>query len=328
MKQIPSALALLACLAGPALANGALASFPAGGVVFEDSADIALAEEKLFLSPGEVRVNYLFASTSGATQPVTIGFPLPRVPAAPDTPDSVQPLGDGGDDMRNYLQFGVTVDGVRVEPVLHEFAWLDGKDVSAAVRAAGLPLLPTFEETETWATLDPAVLAPLLGIGLLLGEAGGYLNPAWDYQVVYEWQQDFDPGTTAVDIRYRPLMGWPGDFGDTYEVGEHADTACVDDALRAQIARLKAENSYYEVAQLDYITTTAQHWAGPIRQFTLTVSPRSDEDWVPSEPGHVLTAMCPADTPANADGDHVWTATNYVPEKDVRVFFYLFTNQD
>ena len=315
---------LLLALSGPALGNGALASFPAGGVVFEDSADIAIAQEDLILSPGEVRVHYQFFSSADETQSATIGFPLPRVPSAPDEPDSVGAVTGSGGDRRNYLGFGIAVDGRPLIPILHEYAFLGDEDVTAQLLEAGLPLLPDFDTWEAWPRrLDPALVTSLFQAGLISGEPGQYLNPRWDYQVVYEWVQDFAPGDTAVDIRYRPLMGWPNDFGDTYEIGATADSACVNDTLRAKLAAHKAQGDLYDVAQLDYITETAKHWHGPIGRFNLTIDTGTPDSW---EGGYrdVLFASCPVAATGLGDGQWGFTATDYVPDRDVRVFFYLF----
>lgn len=323
MKLWPFALLALV-VSTPAFANGAMASFPAGGVEFEDNADISIAREDLLLGPGEVRVQYKFQSTAAEPQTITIGFPLPRVPSSPDTPDSVGAVNGSGGDPRNYLGFGVAVDERPLIPILHESAWLGGKDVTAILVEAGLPLLPSYEPWDNLVRgLAPETAKMLVDAGLVYGEPGGYLDPLWDYQAVYEWQQEFAPGETDVDIRYRPLMGWPGDFGSTYETGEHADSACVDDALRAEIAARKAAGRYYEVAQLDYITTTAKHWHGPISSFNLTIDASQPESWG-TDYGDVLFASCPVAATELGGGKWGFSATDYVADEDIRVFFYFF----
>ena len=321
MRSLFYLLPVLIGLAGcaPALANGATASFPAGGVEFKDSADISIAREDLWLSPGEVRVHYQFQSNASDPQTVTIGFPLPRVPSTPDTPDAVGAVDGSGGDARNYLGFGVAVDDRPLIPKLHEYAWLGEAEVTDAVLAAGLPLLPQAGGWEELvARLGSDSIARLAMAGLVYEEPGGFVQPLWDYQAVYEWEQDFAPGETMVDIRYRPLMGWPADFGGTYRVGPHAETACVGDALRAELA---ARGSY-GVAQLDYITTTAQHWRGPIGTFNLIVDPHVPESW--GGGGEVLFASCPVAGEQIGEGRWRFKATDYVPDSDVRVFFYFF----
>lgn len=300
-----------------ALANGAVASFAAGGVEFKQSADISIAREDLYLSPGEVRVDYVFVSEAAHEQSVTIGFPLPRVPATPDDPASVQLVEGSGGDLRNYLGFGVAVNGRPLIPVLHEFAWLDDRNVTAEVRAAGLPLLVDGKHWEALQALGPEGGEALVASGLIWSGPGD-LTPACDYQAVFEWQQTFPPGETRVSIHYRPLLGWRADYGKSFYLeGEHAQTACVDDRLRDEI---EASGGYSEVAELDYITTTAKNWAGPIGRFNLTVGTTTPPEWAASR---MLIAVCPPEAVTDAQGNRHWSAADYVPEKDIRVFFYF-----
>jgi hypothetical protein len=48
-----------------------------------------------------------------------------------------------------------------------------------------------------------------------------------------------------VAISYVPLVGFPADIGDAYEVGELEDAACVDTAMRSAIAKRKAKGTAY-----------------------------------------------------------------------------------
>ena len=65
-------------LAGTAHGNGATASFAAGGLEFRDSTDISIASEDLYLSPYEIRVDYVFHSSAGEPLIETLAFPMPR----------------------------------------------------------------------------------------------------------------------------------------------------------------------------------------------------------------------------------------------------------
>lgn len=304
--------------------NGITASFPAGGVEFKSSTHIAIQQEDLFLSPAEIRVDYVFHSIAEQPSTEVIAFPLPRVPSIPDSPEAVQDLGRGSGDMRNYLDFGVAVNGRPVIPVLHEFAWLEDKEVSAEILAAGLPLLPSYNDwVDAVAKLDPETFDSLVASGLLWDYGGGDASPAWDYQVIYEWEQVFAPGETSATIRYRPLIGWPGDYGvSAYDTGELAEAACVDDALRQQIAEFKRTYGPYQVGQLGYITTTARLWSGPIGQFNLTVGTDEPEEWAE---GPTLIAVCPAGTSMDEEGNRHWAVSNYVPDQDIHVTYYFFS---
>lgn len=295
--------------------NDGGSAYGAGGVEFSQSADIVVARQDLYLSPGEVRVDYVFVSRATEEQAVTIRFPLPRVPATPDDPQSVQLVEGSGGDIRNYLGFGVAVNGRPLIPMLHEFAWLNNTDVTAEVQKAGLPLLVDVERWEALQALDVETAAALASSGLLWGHGAPDLTPAWDYQAVYEWRQIFPPGETAVSIHYQPLLGWRSDYGNSFYLeGKYAATACVDDGLRGEI---EASGGYSEVAELTYIMNTNS--SGPIGRFNMIAGTTKPRQWAP---GKILIALCPAEASTDDQGYRHWSATDFVPEKDIRVFFY------
>lgn len=162
--------------------------------------------------------------------------------------------------------------------------------------------------------LDELVALGAVGMGEAYGEPAYW--PQWDYQVAFEWQQEFPPGETRVAISYMPLAGFPADVGDTYEVGERAAAACVDDAVRAAIAKRKAKGaSYYEVASVGYVLTTAKYWKGPIRSFNLSVE-KPDEK--------ALVAFCPGEAKKVSPTRFEWHAKDFVPKADLSVIFYTF----
>ena len=63
-------LTALSRQSGQASANGAVSEFAAGGVIFHDATEIAIAREDLFVSPNLVRVSYVYRSDSTKTQNV------------------------------------------------------------------------------------------------------------------------------------------------------------------------------------------------------------------------------------------------------------------
>ncbi len=329
-----AALAVVAGLAAPAFANGVISEFPAGGLVFKEAANIAIAREDLYLSIREVKVHYVYRSDATETETHTIGFPMPVVPVS-GGPDFL----GGSDagmlgDMRNYMDFKVSVNGKPLEAKLHEFAWIDGKDVSAELKAAGVPLIPDFSEEgseEPFASLDRAVLDGLIKKGYFQTyEGSDYIDPAWEYQTVYEWQQDFAPGTTEVEISYVPLNGYPSGIGQTYEGGGEYDDPetvkannfwyCIDDAIVKAIQKRK-EMASYEVVTQGYVTVSGNFWKGPIEEFNLIVDKRDTGEGMKDAD---LVAFCPLEAKKISDTQFRWSTTNYEPERDISVVYYSF----
>ena len=301
------AVALIA-LATPAFANGVITEFPAEGLVFKEAADIAISREDLYISREKITVHYDYQSDAAATQTVTIGFPMPAVPinGDPDDPAMLPEL--EGKDVLNYMQFSASVNGKPVETTLHQFAWLNGEDITARLAAVGIPAYLAYEDIEaTFAKIDKASIDDMLEAGVISSD--------------YEWQQDFAPGATKVDIAYVPLAGYPSDIGDYYEADPDG-RYCVDDALRGTIADYRDKNIPYEVSTVGYITTTATYWKGPIGEFNLTIG----KDSLDPENMQVgaETAFCGKAEATETDTAFTWTAKDYVAERDVRVVYYFF----
>jgi hypothetical protein len=319
-------------LATPALANGAISEFRGGGVTFKETTSIGIAREDLYMSAREIRVHYVYESSAEGTQRVTMGFPMPPVPLE-DGPDYLGGLTDEIEDMRNYMQFAVEVDGRPVETILHEFAYLNGYNVTEELRAAKVPpFMPVEGRGELIAGIDDEARARLVEQGFFLGttESFEFWQPMWHYQAVYEWEQDFAPGETEVDVRYVPLNGYPADIGMTYEGGGEGDTGrvadrisrdyCIDDKLVEAIKKRQAAGEHYEVVTQGYIVRTAQYWHNAIGTFMLIVDKADPALGDPFE----LVAFCPLEAEKISQTQFRWSAENYWADQDIAVVYYNF----
>lgn len=315
MSTLPRLLVVLVAGLAPATghAQNPYVGVPVGGIQFEGNADVVLAREDLYLSPDEVRVDYVFSSSTEQPQAVTIAFPLPRVfVPLESSPWNDLDLDGVTGDIRNYLDLGIAVNGRPIIPILHEYAWDEDRQVTAQLRAAGIPLMPTDKAwIEAGKRLAPETIAMLDAAGVVQ-DRGTYVDPSWQYQAVYTWSQTFEQGTTTVSIRYRPMIGWPTDYSYLAFIdGERAQAACVDEALRQKLADA---NTGFSVALVDYITGTTPHGSQPIGQFNLTVAAGNDRA--------ILSAVCPAVTTMDEDGTRHWSTSNHVPTQDIHVTFY------
>lgn len=238
-----------------AFANDGVATMAAGGLVLQDEAEIRMVVEHLRLSPEEVQVDYAFRNTAAVDKTVTVAFPLP--PIDPTFVDEHLALFEASD---NFVGFTTVVDG-RPVPVKVEHRALDhgGKDLTAEVRAASLPMLPfgpAFERAlaarPRTAAIEALTYDPKLG--------------AWVLHTKLWWTQTFPADRDLlVTHTYRPVLGrLPGSLMD-----ETATRWCARPEVVAESA--KQEPYHYTQRRLEYVLTTGAGWAGPIDQLVITV---------------------------------------------------------
>ena len=324
MRTLALSLLCLILTVSAALGNGAIAERKTGGLVFKQSATVSILREDLAVSLNKITVDYVYKSEAGTAQTVTIAFPMPGVQVN-DESGSLREIVDGSTDgltAQNYMKFQVRVDGVEIKAEPFARALVNGRDITEQVTKSGLPLHMLVDDANALlkklprSDLDELLASGALGQGESYGEPAYW--PQWEYQIVFEWQQEFRPGETKVSISYVPLAGFPVDVGDSYEVGEKAEAACVDAAVLGAIARRKAganANAYYEVATVGYVLTTAKYWKGPIRSFNLRVD-KPDEK--------TLAAFCPSAAKKVSPTRFEWHARNFEPKSDLSVVFYTF----
>ena len=287
-----------------ALANGAEAEFPEGGVVFKHSKQISIAREDLMIGAYHITVHYVFHSSASHPLKRTIGFPTAKVMEGDE-------INAGRND-----SFAVRVNGRSLKPKYHEYAWLNGANITRKLRHMGVPI-----DLKHKAHLPKATLRKLQREKLLEIE-GGYLEPEWDYQRVYEWTQTFAPGKTEVDISYEPLTGdggqffsyFPDDGSFTYS-HRSAEFYCVDDAALKRIKELaKSKNLGYEPTRVGYILKTAKNWNGPIGAFHLKIAEKKS-----------FSSFCVPEG-LKAVGNERWAAKNFVPQSNLEIMFLFYGN--
>jgi hypothetical protein len=316
MHSLAIAFVLSICCTSAAFANGAIGERKTGGIVFKQSDTVSILREDLFVSLNKITVGYLYKSVDDKTQNVTIIFPMPSVDVD-DGPGSIVEILPEGSPPENYMAFTASVGGKPVEVKPFARAFFGDTDLTAKLEAHGIPLhMMVDNKPETLAKLPKELLEEWHKLGAVTKDdydPPSYF-PNWQYQVAFEWQQEFKAGETRVDISYVPLAGYPADVGDSYETGEWAEAACVDDTLRKEIIKRK-NDMYYEVATVGYVLTTAKYWKGPIGEFNLTVEKPNADD---------LAAFCPLDAKKVSSTRFEWQAKNLTPDKDLSAVFYTF----
>ncbi len=312
----------------PVTADDSSAVLGMGGLVLTKSANIRMAREDLRISPNSVKVRYEFVNDSGKDVDTIVAFPLPDIDLYEF---SGSPLGTVKEATPNFVGFELTVDERRVRTTAEEKAVYKGKDVTAAVRAAGLPI--NMAGTDLYKRLPklsldarrPLVRADLLEIDGPKGEDinGDDFHPKWTAQTKFWWRQRFPAGkTVVVEHTYQPVTG-QSFFSDmelsSSESGSYyAKTYCFDEptktALRTRFAarrRGHPDNPLLNTYTTDFILTTANNWKGPIGLFHLTLDKL--------KPDNVLS-LCWADgLKKTGETTFEWRRENFAPKRDVRM---------
>ncbi|HEX4534332.1 MAG TPA: DUF4424 family protein, partial [Rhizomicrobium sp.] len=159
------AVAACAFLTTPVLADDSTAELAAGGLQFTHAPDIRMAVEDLRISPTDVHIRYEFTNDGAKDVTTIVAFPLPDI-------DSYEfygsPIGMVQKDPVNFVGFKAVVDGRAVPVSVEQRAILNGRDVTAQVKAAGLPVnvILARDNNDLIAALPAAKKAALVKAGL------------------------------------------------------------------------------------------------------------------------------------------------------------------
>jgi hypothetical protein len=329
-SQFIGLLSGIAAAAGGALidiavANDSAAELSIGGLVFKQTAEVAMLSEDLSISPQTISVRYRFLNQSAAPVTLTVAFPLPDID-----------LNDGDSiafptaDPVNFVGFQTKVEGKPVELKIVQHALLGDKDVSAVIRAAGLPLLPLGGMHERIAALPAAARDRLINDGLLIpigsDEYGKPLySGSWIVKTSAVRQQEFPPGRpVTVEHRYRTSLGVSFDTvlrkavreskGMQQEFARYRSEFCVDDALLKGIDKLAGDapenTAKLREQRISYILKTGANWSGPIKDFRMVIDKgRADR----------LTSFCADNVRKLSPTTFEMRAKDFTPSRDMKI---------
>jgi len=334
------------CLAGlgteAALANDTTAQLATGSLVFTQSYDITMAKEDLYISPEEVRVNYVYHNNSDKDVETIVAFPMPDMRG---TMSENYAYGDVASDSNtfekeNWLDFKVSQDGVDIEPELQQRVTVAGIDMTDVLVKHNIPFLPLSRKTYDVVNALPAdVLADLQSRGLVMVDtidqgngAEQDVTPLWTLSEVYYWKTKFPAGADVkVQHSYKPSVG--GTVAVTFldENGEpdgqiseeYKKKYCIDDDFIKTAQKLprgyEEGKPYYTEAWISYILTTGSNWDGPIADFTLTVDKGKEDSYV---------SFCGTDVKKVGPTTFQMKATDFYPEKDLDILLLRNVNNE
>lgn len=320
--------ALALALALPAAANDSTAELAAGGLVLKKTDHIEMRSEDLYISAKEVRVRYKFANTASQDQKVIVAFPMPDLGGEGFWEGDI---GFPTKDPVNILGFRTKVDGVPVKAQVEQKAFVGGKDVTAWLKARGVPVggLMDGEAVKVLDRLpkadqDEAVRLKLATLEEFDAGKGWerHLAPIWVLRTTYYWEQLFPAGRELlVEHSYKPAVGGTvatmigSDMsGAAEDMRRYRDSYCVDDSLTAAVRKgrthSKAKWSNFTEQWIDYILVTGGNWKGPIGDFRLVVDKGEANN---------LVSFCATGVRKISPTQFEVRKTNWKPDRDLSI---------
>lgn len=307
---------LLAAVAAPALANDSTAELGLGGLTLTRSDAIVMQSEDLFISEQKVTVDYVFLNTSSADVETVVAFPLPDIENGIEKPTY---------DFTGELGFRTLVDGKPADLRLTQTATLKGRDVTARLIAAKIPLMPVWEKFDAAVkALAPAERQALITEGLLMddGSTPPSWAPLWTTKTIVSRTQVFPAGRPIrVSHAYKPFVG--GSVGSILkkdlrtvkdfaaDVAAYRAKFCVDDDfIRGFDAGVTKKDSYRPDLWIAYVLTSGANWKGPIGDFRMVIDKGDPKN---------LVSFCGTGVKKIAPTRFEVRYQNFTPKKDVNV---------
>ena len=313
---------LLSCCGSPALADDSTAALGAGGIVFTKATQLRMASEDLAISPAAVRIRYVFANDSGRDIDTLVAFPLPDI----DTWNFYETgMGETTGDPVNFVGFKATADGKPVPVKVEQRAIYKGKDVTALIQSAGVPVNVISDQNFQKLDALPAAKKRLLEHGgIAEADAPDQEHPKWIVRTRFYWQQHFPAhGSVTIEHSYKPVTGQA--FFSPIEANAVAGGAddywkkryCMD---AGTVARLKAmtgtaqkhpdkNSGMLEAYSTDFILKTANNWQGGIGKFHLVIDKL--------KPTNVLSLCWDGTLKKTGPRTFVFDAADFHPQQDL-----------
>ncbi len=310
-------------------ANDSAAAIGAGGIELRQQGDVRMVSEDLYVSRPKIRVRYEFRNEGQSPVTTLVAFPLPELDLAA--------MGEGdigwpSDNKEDPTGFKVQVDGKSVSPKLERKAVVNGKDVTADLQAAGVPVNYPFGDfwdrvkSISRAKVDALEAKKIVFVAPETRE----VQALWTVKNTYYWEQTFPPGKiVTVEHTYAPVVGgsfWYDEKFTPETLAKHDlfKDFCIDqgtlNAIRAREAAVRAKHkvdlplSYLDIR---YILKTGRNWKGPIGSFKLTVDKGAPDN---------VVSFCGEGVTKSGPTTFVMQKTNWEPDADLAVIILAAQN--
>lgn len=325
LRRGPCLAAMFLSAIAPALANDSTAELGTGGLILGRSDQIAMESEDLFISMDKVTVDYVFRNNSDKDIETIVAFPMPDVEGSPDWTTGIP-----NEESDNFLGFSVSIDGRDVKPELQHTVYATGVDISAELRANGVPFFPSGSATyKALEGLRPEVADEWQNRGIIsiseYDDGTGMKKvrePLWQLRSAYWWKTTFPAGKPVrVAHAYTPSVGGTAGvsfYTDGKFQGEYDDYKakyCLDAGFERAVAKAAkaSPDGYppYSESRISYVLTTGGNWAlGTIGRFKLTIDKGDAAN---------IVSFCGTGVHKTGPTTFEMTAEDYYPARDVDI---------
>jgi hypothetical protein len=310
-----------------ATANDSAAELSIGGLQFTRSPNVEMRSEDLKISLDRVSVRYEFVNTSSTPVILTVAFPLPDIDLAEG--DSIA---FPSNDPLNFVDFETKVDGSPIKFGTDQRAFVGDKDITALLGELKVPLLPLGGKQFRPQDLTPAIRDRMTSEGLLMPAGSDErgkprYSPGWVVKTALYREQTFPAGKPViVEHTYRPSVGASPDTilrkalrqdkAMAKELERYRKEYCVSDEFLHELDKIagasRSNGSMVQERRISYVLKTGANWAGPIKNFHLSIETGANNGLVSYCPGKLAPSFKPAlDV----------KAVDFTPDRDVKLLF-------
>jgi len=310
-----------------AIANDSAAELSVGGLQFTRSPNVEMTREDLKLSLDRVSVRYEFMNTSSTPVTLTVAFPLPDIDLAEG-----ESIALPSSDPLNFVNFETRVDGKPITFGTDQRAFVGDKEVTALLRELKVSILPLGAQAFRPQDLAPATRERMVSEGLLMpagsDERGRPLySPGWIVKTAVVRDQTFPAGKPViVEHTYRPSVGSTPDTilrkglrqnrAMAKEIERYRREYCISDDFLQELDKTagisQANNAGIQERRISYVLKTGANWAGPIKNFHLSIDRGANGR---------LVSYCAGKLSASAKTPLDVTASDFTPDRNIKILF-------
>jgi Domain of unknown function (DUF4424) len=310
-----------------AIANDSAAELSIGGLQFTRSSNVEMTSEDLKISLDRISVRYEFLNTSSAPVTLTVAFPLPDIDLSEG-----ENISFPSNDPLNFVDFATKVDGNPIKFNTDQHAYVGDKEVTALLRELKVPLLPLGAQAFRPQELAPAVRNRMASEGLLMpagsDERGKPLySPGWIVKTTVYREQTFPAGKPViVEHSYRPSVGASPDTilrrslrqdkALAKEIERYRKEYCVGDEFLGELDKVagtsRNNSAMVQERRISYILKTGANWAGPIKNFHLTIDLGGNNRFV---------SYCAGKLSPSSKPDPEVRTKDFTPDRDIKLLF-------